>query len=149
MLMTAAASCGLTEILKSELEGIARLAVASGGFYEIYNPETQKPDGGWQTGCQWDSVYDQTWSATGFIRGIVYGLFGINLTEEGIEFRPCLPKNFKNVKLQGICFRNIELDISLFGCGSNVVSMMINNEIASTISFSKPGRYCVEIWLNE
>ena len=52
-----------------EMMNLADLAINKGNncFYEIYNEDTGKVDGGWQQGGQWNSVYDQTWSATGYI----------------------------------------------------------------------------------
>ena len=145
----AVAKYGLSEILGAEIESMAQLAMDSKGFYEIYNPITKKPDGGWQVGCQWDSVPNQTWSATAFISSIVYGVFGIRLSETGITFKPCLPENFGTVQLKGIKFRNVTLDIKLQGAGNKVKEIKINGEKEEKISFEKEGKYQVEIWLEK
>ncbi len=125
---SAVAKYGLAEMLGKEISSMAQLAMDSEGFYEIYNPLTKKPDGGWQVGHQWDSVSNQTWSATAFIRSIVYGVFGIQLSETGITFAPCLPENFGTVELKGIKFRDITLNIRLQGAGSKVKEITINGE---------------------
>lgn len=159
--VTAAAQCGFSEIVGDEIQNLALLVKNDGGTYsEIYNPCTGKPDGGWQCGYIWDSVRDQTWSATAFIRSIVFGVFGIALEEEKIAFRPCLPENFGKVELKGIHFGNAELDISLSGKGGKVKKMEIKRQnggawqtvysgSCGTISFDEPGKYAVEIRLEK
>ena len=42
----------------------------------------------WQQGEHWGSVYDQTWSATGYLRMIFTDLFGMRFTPEGLTFGP-------------------------------------------------------------
>ena len=45
---------------------MAQLVLRGGrSFYEIYNPYTGEPDGGWQIGRHWGSCHDQTWSEIG------------------------------------------------------------------------------------
>ena len=48
-----------------EMMNLADLPINKGNncFYEIYNEDTGKVDGGWQQGGQWNSVYDQTCAA--------------------------------------------------------------------------------------
>ena len=68
------------------------MANASDGiFYEIYHSVTGVPDGGWQVGRHWDSCIHQTWSATGYLRMVFYGLFGLDFQPDGLRLRPTLP----------------------------------------------------------
>lgn len=127
--VTAAAQCGYSDIVGDEIQNLALLVKNDGGRYsEIYNPQTGKADGGWQCDHIWESVRDQTWSATAFIRSIVFGVFGITLQEDGITFHPCLPGKFGPVTLQGIRFRDVEMDIVLRGNGSRVKKTDIRYE---------------------
>lgn len=146
-LIPAAAKCGFAEMVGAELESIASLAINNDGFWEIYNAETGKPDGGWQSGRHWDSVQDQTWSATGFLSGIVFGLFGITLEEEKITFHPCLPKGFGPIEMDGLHFRDVILDISLQGSGNRISSLSINGTGQNEIPFGESGHYKVDITL--
>lgn len=160
--VTAAAQCGLSDIVGDEIENLALLVKNDGGTYsEIYNPQTGKPDGGWQCGHIWDSVRDQTWSATAFIRSIVFGVFGIALEEKKIAFHPCLPENFGKMELKGIRFRDVELDISLSGKGGKTAEMEIRRQKSGSeweivysgndgsICFDAPGKYAVEMRLEK
>lgn len=149
--VTAAAQCGHADIVGDEIANLARLVKNDGGTYsEIYSPETGEAFGGWQVGHIWESVKDQTWSATAFIRSIVFGVFGIAPEEDRIEFHPCLPAQFGTVSLKGIRFRDVEMDITLRGSGSRVEKLDIKRqngamEKGDSISFAKPGKYEVQI----
>ena len=148
--VTAAAKYGYDKIVGEEIRNLACLAQADGGtFSEIYHAGTGKADGGWQCGRSWKSVPNQAWSATGFIRAIVFGVFGITLGEEGITFRPCLPEGFGPAVLEGIRFRDAVLDIHLTGAGSRIASMRINEKAENHITLKKGGRYRVEIHMED
>lgn len=154
--VTAAAQCGYSDIVGEEIRNIALLVKKDGGTYsEIYNPETGEADGGWQCGHVWESVRDQTWSATAFIRSIVFGVFGITLREDRIVFQPCLPADFGTVSLKKIRFRETEMDITLRGKGSRTEKIVIKRQGeaaaqgADSIFFAQPGKYEVEILLKE
>lgn len=164
--VTAAAQCGCADIVGDEISNLALLVKNDSNTYsEIYNPETGKPDGGWQCKHIWESVPNQTWSATAFIRCLVFGVFGIVLQEEKIEFHPCLPAGFGTVELKGIRFRSVEADITLRGEGCRVEKMCIRRKDAGRdeetgsgdknsaaaaqckdgILFAQPGSYEVDI----
>ena len=141
-----AAKNGRADLLGAELLHMAELALGSNGFYEIYNAETGEPDGGWQIGIHWESIADQTWSATGFIRMIVYALCGVELKEDGICFMPCLPESIGPISLKGLCIRGIEMDIMLNKKDEDGSRILINGKPESEIKYSEPGKYVVEIW---
>lgn len=133
--MQAVAKWGFSYILGDELEKMANLAINHKGFWEIYNGETGIPDGGWQVGHQWGSVENQTWSATGFIAGIVFGVFGIRLEDDKLTVNPCLPENIGSIQLKGIQFRDNVLDIELKEKEDKTVSIFINGEETDTILY--------------
>lgn len=143
----AAAKCGRSDILKSELFNMAKLALATDGFYEIYNSSTGEPDGGWQIGIHWESIADQTWSATGFIRMIVYALFGVNMEKEGISLTPCLPEGMDQLALKGLCIRGIEMDLVLQKKDEGGARILINGQAKDKIAYDAPGKYLVEMWV--
>ena len=153
---SAAAKLGRADLLGEELTHVSQLVEKSGGcFYEIYNPETEEPDGGWQCGGHWDSVADQTWSATGLIRMIVFGLFGVTLHENGISFAPCLPEGLGAVSLKGLRIRNVVLDLCLDGADAEItkqdgqaehrMEIRINGKVGNWIGFDAGGAYRVEM----
>ena len=86
----AALQAGDRESFEFELRNLAFLAMEKGGgmFYEIYNALSGEPDGGWQVGHQWVSSRDQTWSATGYMRMVLNGVFGISFSRRGMIVNP-------------------------------------------------------------
>ena len=141
-----AAKCGRSDILKSELLNLTKLALESEGFYEIYNATTGVPDGGWQIGIHWDSVADQTWSATGFIRMIVYALFGVNIEKNEIRFTPCMPADMDKISLKGLCVRGVEMDLVLQAKDEEGARILVNGQPNDKISYEEPGKYTIEMW---
>ena len=141
-----AAKCGRADILKSELMNLTKLALASEGFYEIYNSTTGIPDGGWQIGIHWESIADQTWSATGFIRMIVYALFGVNIEKNGICFTPCMPTDMDKISLKGLRVRDVEMDLVLQAKDEKGARILINGQPKTEISYEEPGKYIIEMW---
>ncbi len=114
----AAARYGDEADFQREVESLASLSKDSGGeFYEVYNAATGAPDGGWQVGHNWTSEHDQTWSATGYLRMIYTGLFGLRFKPAGLHFEPLLPAGWGNVSLTGLHYRNATLTIQLRGAG--------------------------------
>lgn len=140
----AAAKCRRADLLAEEMTHIAELVRRSGNhFQEIYNPETGGQDGGWQCGWHWETVEDQTWSATGYIRMVVFGLFGVTLHEDDISFAPCLPRQFRTVSLTGLRIRNVVLDLVLEPANNGTGEIRINGKIENWIDFSHTGTYRV------
>ncbi len=116
-----------------ELSNLAALAVDSDkgnlNFREIYNPYSGKPDGGWQSGRQWESFNHQTWSATAFTSMIFDGVLGLNFESEGISFKPFLPISLDFVEIKNLRYRNAQLNIKVSGHGSKIRSFAVNNKI--------------------
>lgn len=86
----AALQSGHPEQFVFELENLADLAInkSNGSFLEIYNPNTGLEDGGWQIEVPRHSCKDQTWSATGYLRMVINGIFGISFDKGRIEVNP-------------------------------------------------------------
>jgi hypothetical protein len=110
---------------------MAEKAVRDGQFYELYNPITGLPDGGLQEGkgdgiVSWESEPHQTWSATGYLRLILFDLVGMHFEENGIQFAPLLPDDIHEVNLRGLDYREAILDIRIHGSGAHIVEMQVN-----------------------
>ncbi|WP_344319105.1 MGH1-like glycoside hydrolase domain-containing protein, partial [Actinocatenispora thailandica] len=118
----AAAVGGRGDLFARAVTDIAALAGGDGHFWELYNARSGAPDGGWQVGHQWDSEPDQTWSATGYLRLIHRGLFGLRFTRRGLRLAPTLPAGWGPVRLRGLRYRNATIDLTLTGAGSRVVA---------------------------
>ena len=130
----AAANAGLEAISARELRNMTRLLNSADGIYEIYNPYDGSVDGGWQIGGDdlqghlWDSCPDQTWSATSYIGAVLQGVFGIDIREDGIAFRPCVPEYLKDSFLNNLTIRGKRFALKLQGCGSRIVSVTVNGQ---------------------
>jgi glycogen debranching enzyme len=130
----AAAIGGRIDLFARAAGDLNQLVTASGGdFYELYNSVTGTVDGGWQTSgpgqiTHWASQPDQTWSATGYLRLIYAGLFGMNFAVDGLRLAPTLPPRWGPVSLHGLAYRAMTLDISLRGDGNRVKSFTLDGQ---------------------
>ncbi len=125
----AAARSGDSLALAQQTDGLVNLVAGNGGhFWEIYNAETGKPDGGWQVNHQWDSQPDQTWSATGYLGMIYTGLFGLRPEPAGLRFTPTLPSGWGPVTLSGVRYRRATLTIRLLGEGTAVRAFKLDGK---------------------
>ena len=145
----AAAENKQLDIVTDELRKFSTLVENSGyTFFEVYNPYTGKPDGGWQLATHWPSVPDQTWSATGYIASIIHGIFGISIQKDGISIFPCVPEYMRDSQLCNIVIRNITLSITTKQYGARIKRCRINHEIVNTcfIPFSSESQnYFIEL----
>lgn len=154
----AAVFVGSYKTYDHELNSLISLALdedkGNYSFFEIYNPYTGKPDGGYQFGennpeHHWVSCRLQTWSATAFINMVHSGLLGLRLMPDGILFQPHLPDGIQVAELSGIRYRNISLDITIKGKGSRIKSFRINGKQQANpfVSSSAKGNVAVVVEL--
>lgn len=150
----AAAIGGRLDLFERAVTDLATMVRASQDhFFEVYNPVTGVPDGGWQTGGsgtigQWTSAPDQTWSATGYLRMIYRGLFGMTFATQGLQFGPSLPAGWGTVSLTGLRYRNMTLDITLTGAGNRIKSFEVDGRASAPfLSAGKSGHHQVKIAL--
>ncbi len=122
----AAATAGGQEQLSDEILNLSLLQRGSGDFSEIYNSITGEPDGGWQTGSLNSPRDDQTWSASGYLRMILNGVFGVGLTTEGMTLTPTLPAGWGDATITGLPYRQATLDITLRGAGNEVSAVSLD-----------------------
>jgi glycogen debranching enzyme len=125
----AAAKAGAVDQSANEMTQVASMTKASQGiFYEIYHSVTGVPDGGWQVGRHWDSCIHQTWSATGYLRMVLHGLFGLAFEPNGLRFAPSLPPGWGPVRLSGLHYRQAVLDVRLQGEGRQIARVSLDGQ---------------------
>ena len=109
----AALKSGDRDKFENELRNLARLALNGGMFYEIYNPCTGEPDGGWQLGLHWQSCRNQTWSATGYLRMVVGGVFGLGFGRHSMTVAPDVEaaSELGCTALRNLRYRHHDVDI--------------------------------------
>ena len=123
-----------------ELENLTDLVLSSEKcFYEIYNCYNGKVSGGWQSGNgkqEWDSIEDQTWSATGYLRMIFKGMLGLEFTPQGLRVAPhgYLMKHLGFISLDDLRYQQGKLQINRLGSGSTIREIRINEVKAGTES---------------
>ncbi|MGM9804215.1 MAG: MGH1-like glycoside hydrolase domain-containing protein [Muribaculaceae bacterium] len=130
---SACAHAGLTDMMYSEIDNLAKLATTSQGFYEIYDPANGKPSGGYQCGHLWDVKHHQTWCATGYLRQFINQVFGVIVTLRGLKFRPMGMSDGSKCTLSGIKYHGnvINITVSGRGDGSSPKACRINGQKAS------------------
>lgn len=152
----AALQTGRADKFVFELENLCNLVMDSKScFYEIYNTYTGKVCGGWQAGhetgkdYEWDSIHDQTWSATGFLRMVFRGILGMNFTEDGLEISPntYLMKHFGFDNLTNLRYQQGTVCIKRTGNGNYIKEIRINGVYAGreTALIKAPHQGCANI----
>ena len=115
------------ECLNFELAALTRNALREGFFSEIYHPDTGLPYGGIQesggiANDQWRSQPRQTWSATGYIRMLFFGLAGLRFDEDGFSASPRKIDSVHEMHIRGLRWRDmtIDIDASEFSGGAKI-----------------------------
>jgi glycogen debranching enzyme len=142
-----------------ELFGLTHLALdedkGNYDFREIYNPNTGKPDGGWQANgpqnrdYHWESCKLQTWSATAYISMILNGLFGFRFSEKLLSFSPFLPSSIHFIEMKGLKYRHCILNVSIKGNGKSIKSFLLDGkeQVEYSISSTIKGKHDIMIVL--
>jgi hypothetical protein len=145
----AAAVGGRVDLFARAVTDLANLADSSdSSFFELYNSLTGAVDGGWQVGRQWSSKRDQAWSATGYLRMIYFGLFGLKLTPDQLTIAPTLPPGWGPVSLSGVPYRAMTLDIELSGAGNVIRRCTVDGRPGRpTLPADRRGTHTVRIEL--
>ena len=146
----AAAGNGRYDLFEKEFSIIGERAVRDGHFAEIYHPISGEIYGGIQEdACKgirsWTSVVKQTWSATGYLRMILFDLIGMRFSEEGVAFEPHTVSGIHHMKLENLLFRGVVLNISVEGTGSSIGCVEINGEITDRLIPQKDKEYQILI----
>jgi glycogen debranching enzyme len=155
----AAARYGRGDIMAQELRTLAERAIRDQQFFELYHPDRGTPYGGLQEWegrgivDDWPSYPHQTWSATGFLRIVLFGLAGMELQPGGVRFAPMLPEDMSGFELTGLPYRDalINLIVEGHGRGSRVRETRVNGKVTSDAALSADamGSVTVEILFSE
>lgn len=104
---SAASECGKPGLLHRLIAQQVRNCIINKTFYEVVDVENGHA---WR----WPG---QLWHAAGFLSMILFGIFGMEYTEEGLCFHPCIPEQYGGISLQGIRYREASLTIRSEGTG--------------------------------
>lgn len=128
---SAAAMHGRSDLFHKELTTLAEMADRHREFKEIYHPITGEPYGGLQVDRGkvrlWASEPHQTWSATGYLRMIYHELFGMRFEPERLRFQPFVPPRFQTLRLTGIEYRDMTLDVLIRNSGTHIASFTLDD----------------------
>jgi len=147
----AAAVGGRVDLFGRAVTQLANLVTSiDDSFYELYNSITGARDGGWQVNRQWTSQPDQAWSATGYLRMIYSGLFGLNFAPDHLTIAPALPQGWAPVALRGLRYRDMTLDIELSGAGKRIRSSTVDGlDGPPRILADRHGPHTIRVQLGE
>jgi glycogen debranching enzyme len=156
---TAALETGDAEVFDRILKKTAEYACRDNQFVEIYHPLSGLPYGGLQEGGgnpptkaaydvapdayligEWHATVRQTWSATGYVRMLVHGVFGMKFSTEGISFAPTLPKGCDSLLLENLVYRGKALRIEVQGKGQRIARFSINGETSTKAFLPADGK---------
>lgn len=119
---------------------------------EIYHPVTGEIYGGLQeagkgtSGWEWTSCARQSWSASGYLRLVLFGLLGLGFDVHGLRIKPYLPDGCSWIEIENLPFRNALLNIHVKGKGTNIISCKIDGKETSPFISSKAvGQCSIEI----
>lgn len=133
----AAASRGETGVFAAELASLADLAGRAPTYHEFYRRGTGRPDGSAR----------QLWSAAGYLAMIHHGLFGVVLEHDEIRFRPVVPATFSTLRLSGLRYRDMTLEINVTGAGNTIASFLLDGvaQPAPAIPATLTGTHRIDI----
>ncbi|MBN2303864.1 MAG: hypothetical protein JXQ72_05275 [Anaerolineae bacterium] len=133
------------DLFAFELFKLAEHACRDNHFTELYHPFTGQPYGGLQEGGsgpdrnRWRSEPRQTWSATGFVRMILMGLLGLGFAPDGVRFSPLVPGDVGHIQLSGLPYRDMLLDITVEGSGTQIAAFRLNGQPGGSPFLSATG----------
>lgn len=139
--MLGCSAYGRADLFGSELLNLCRLIRDQGGIWEIYHARTGHPK-------LWGhpAKKHQNWGAAAVIASVTEGLFGIRADEQGLAFRPCLPKGFGVVSMRGFRYRAATIDLTVRGGGCRVKACTVDGRASvPRVGRMATGRVVVEL----
>jgi hypothetical protein len=134
----AAAARGFPGVFAAELEHLTGLAGRADTFHEYYRPDG-RPGGSAR----------QLWSAAGYLALVHNGLIGAEPDPAGITFRPVVPAGLGPLRLTGLAFRDLTLDVTITGTGTRIAAFTLDGEPREwhTVPATLTGPHRVDITL--
>ena len=124
-------------------------AVRSGALF-LTHKENMTYDTGYDGNTALNSDR-QLWSVASFLSIVYRILFGMEMSEEGLSFKPYVPAVAGDeLSLTGFHYRKAVLDIKLIGQGSEIVSFNVNGrkqKAGYVLPAKAKGKYRIEIVL--
>lgn len=129
----AALKAGDVNHFEKELYTLSAAAMRDKLFMEIYHPTTGLPYGGLQEPFLkdetiWFNSQRQTWSATAYLRMVLYNLCGFSFSEEGVSINPFMARSVESLDLIDLAYRDANITLSVKGKGNTVQSCTINGK---------------------
>lgn len=93
----------------------------------------------------------QLWSVAGSLSTFYRILIGLNYTEEQLEFKPFIPREYKGKQsIKGLRYRNTILDIDIYGFGDKISSYSLDGKFYQYAIVPKEmeGKHKIEIRMN-
>lgn len=121
---------------------------------EIYHPLTGEIYGGLQeagkgeSGWEWESCARQSWSASGYLRMLLFGVVGMRLAAQEVAFTPYLPAEIDWLEISDLPYRRARLDIRIErGRGNAAIASVDGEESIPSLPSEIQGKHSVEIIL--
>ena len=131
----AAARAGCKELTGRLIWQQVRNVLLNKTFHEVIDFDTGRA---WR----WPGL---PWHAAAFLGFIVYGVFGIDYTPEGLRFAPAPPKHMETMILKGVHYRNCVLDVQLYGQGDAYQVILDGKAIDEPIGIHLTGNHLVQL----
>lgn len=121
---------GRADLFNKELQLMAETFCRAVQSPEILHPDCGAPGGALveaggtrETIDRAASCYRQTWSATSYLRLILFSVIGLRCSPDSLSFWPNLPDGIERVELWGLPWRDATLDIEVTASGPVTLQM--------------------------
>lgn len=148
----AALKYGYNNLFTEEFNHLTVLFNRHAQCAEIFHPLTGEIYGGLQeagkgqSGWEWESCARQSWSASGYLRLILFGLLGLRFLPEGVRLAPYLPPELNWLEIEHLPYRNARLTVRVEGNGDHLTACRINGQSAEPfIPAESQGEYRIEL----
>jgi len=105
------------EIFEHEFQIFTGLINRHAQCAEIYHPLTGEIYGGLQesgkgsSGYEWESCARQSWTASAYLRMLLFGVLGLDLHSAELRIHPHLPAGLDQIEIQGLPYRACRLNM--------------------------------------
>ncbi len=131
----AAAEAGELELLRTLIFQQVRNALLNKTFHEVIDNDTGRA---WR----WPGL---PWHAAAFMGYFVYGIFGVRYDEKGLSFKPAVPYEFRNLKLEGLKYRKAEFTLEIEGYGKQFTLTLDGQPFSGHIGLETEGRHLIRM----